>query len=655
MCGIAGIAYNDPTRPADRAMLGRMTAIIRHRGPDSEGFHVDEGIGLGVRRLSIIDPEHGNQPISNEDGTITVICNGEIYNYRELRERLLAGGHRFRSGSDIEVIAHLYEENPDGFLQQLRGMFGLALWDARRRRLVLARDRLGIKPLHYASTPQGIVFGSELKAVLASGLIHPRIDPQGLQDLFTLGFVVTPRTMIEGVHRLPPGHWLSFSNGTATSGAYWDVAFPQRDRYDVKMTDDEWADALRERLAESVRVHLRSDVPAGVWLSSGIDSSSIAALMHEELQQPIHSFTLGFDSIHVDELAGKRLLDDYSRFGLLRHRTTCQQHHLELLPTAIWHREQPFGVGVDIPRMLLSAMTAEHVKVVLTGEGADEILGGYPWYLADKALSPLSALPLPVRRIAAHLLKASGRWPNADRILMAPDALNLERFRSLIGRKTWLPAGGTLFSPELTRMLAGKREDGEDFKLPDAFGTWHRFAQLQYFDLKLRMPETVIQHLDLLSMAHSVEARVPFLDHTLVEFCATIPPWVKMRGWTEKSVLRQAMRDILPQDICRRKKFSMSAPTRDWMGNELPAGLADHLTERRLRDTELFDPAAVATIVKDHLAGRGNHSQLLMMIMGTQVWADLFLRRFPPMAIGATSTLDQEGENRGSNLGRSVA
>lgn len=585
-----------------------MTAIMRHRGPDGEGYHLAPGIGLGMCRLSIIDTITGDQPMANETGSVVVICDGEIYNYLELRERLLPRGHHLRTRSDVEVIAHLYEDDPDGFLRELRGMFALALWDARMRRLLLVRDRLGIKPLHYAITAEGLVFGSELKAVLASGAVAPSRDGRALRELFALGFVRAPRTMVAEVRRLLPGQWLRFESGKVTTGRYWDVTFPARRDYDRSIGADAWAALLRDGLTEAVRLHLRSDVPVGAWLSGGVDSSAVTALASRELGQPLPTFSLGFDDPAVDEMSGCRTLDVFPEYRLQSHRVQCGAEHAELLGKSVWHREQPFGLGVAIPRLLLSALAAKHVKVVLAGEGADEILGGYPWYGADRVLSLLAGWPAPVRALVGRVL--ARRWPGAGRILAGPQTLDLERFATLIG------SAGRQVPQDLFVLADG---EPEELKLPDVFRSWHPFAQLQYLDIKLRLADSVIPHIDRPSMAHSLEVRVPFLDHVLVELCSAVPPWVKMRGLREKHVLRRAMQGILPAEICWRKKIALSAPTRD-----LLAGA--RLWEREARSHGPFASACVARLVAQHRQGRADHGRLLLLIGTTLAWEEQFLR-----------------------------
>ena len=398
MCGICGVAYSSPERPLDRGMLERMTESLQHRGPDSYGFHFAPGIGLGIRRLSIIDLETGDQPISNEDGTLTIVCNGEIYNYRELRQQLIAAGHRFRTQSDVEVIVHLYEDHGVDCLHHLRGMFGFALWDSRQRRLMLARDRLGIKPLHYAIENDACYFGSEQKAILAADCIERKLDVHALEDLFTLGLVRTPKTLFTRIRRNPPGQYLLYQNGTASLREYWDLdlAAPA----EASLKPQECADALLEQLTESVRFHLISDVRVGAWLSAGVDSSAVVALMSRLVERPVETFTLGFEHAEFDEVRSQRTLDRFPSSGLTNHRVVCTAQDMALLPKALWHSEDPVVVASDIPRMLLSEASAKRVKVVWTGEGADEVFGGYGWYGVEKVLRPLARLPFVFARSA---------------------------------------------------------------------------------------------------------------------------------------------------------------------------------------------------------------------------------------------------------------
>jgi asparagine synthase (glutamine-hydrolysing) len=620
MCGLCGVAWADPARPVERALLQRMADTLRHRGPDGEGFHAAPGVGLGFRRLSIIDLETGDQPIANEDGSVVVVANGEIYNFAELRTELEAAGHRFRTRSDVEVIVHLYEERGADCLARLRGMFAFALWDARRRRLLLARDRLGIKPLLYAETPEGLLFGSELKALLASGRVERRLDVRALRDLLSFSFVLAPRTLFGSVRQVLPGHYLLYEHGSLSEHAYWELRFPDA-REPTPRVD--WPAALRAKLEESVRLHLRSDVPVGAWLSAGVDSSSVASLMRGALPPPIPTFTLGFENPRFDEVAGQRILSDFPEYGLESRRVVCVAKDFERLRTAVWHAEDPQAVGLEIPRLVLSELTARHVKVALSGEGADEAFGGYPWFRTQALLGPLTKLPLGLRTRLAGIPAARRRWPRAARILAAPAEMGLARYRQTIDTANTAESRRLLSDP-LRRALAEAGED-DPLRLPDGFAHWHWFSQLQYLEARVRLPNFVTRLLDSLSMAHGLEVRVPFLDHELLELCARIPPGWKLRGLREKYVLRRALARDLPPEIAWRKKRGLAAPFSQWM-RELPAFAADLLSAQELGARGYFDPAAVAALVLQHRSGAANHAKSLLGVLAVQLWDDLFVR-----------------------------
>jgi asparagine synthase (glutamine-hydrolysing) len=626
MCGICGIVYAERERPVSREMLAGMTEILRHRGPDSDGFHLAPGVGLGIRRLAIVDLQTGDQPMANEDGTVIVVCNGEIYNHVELRRELQAAGHRFRSASDVEVIVHLYEDHGMDFVRHLRGMFGLALWDGRKRRLMLVRDRLGIKPLHYAITADGLFFGSEQKAILAAGAVEPQPDLQSLRQLFSYGRVIAPRTFVSGICRLPAGHCLTWVDGRADIRRYWDVEFPSHDDYDQRITEQEWADGLREKLTESVRLHLRSDVPLGACLSAGIDSSTVTALMSRMVPAPVQTFTLRFDEARFDELRHQKCLDDYPAYGLAGHRIVCRATDLQRLPAAVWHGEDLLMAGTVIGQMMVAEAAAARVKVVLTGEGSDEILGGYSWYPTMRLLDPVFRLPQPLRRLLAGVPAIRRRWPGAAGTIAGARAMNFERYSRSITHLHAPSAHEGVLAPDILDELHRQGEIDDAPPPPAGFETWHPFTQMQYFDLKHRMPDAVVQALDRATMAYSVEARVPFLDHELVEFCALIPPRVKMKWLREKHILRRAMAGILPADIVKRKKFPMQIPTDVWLRGDLPAFAEELLSEAALRDTGYFSPRRVRVIRQRHREGTENLGQVLSAVLGVQVWHDLFRR-----------------------------
>jgi asparagine synthase (glutamine-hydrolysing) len=621
VCGICGVVYADAARPVERALLQRMADSLRHRGPDGEGFHAAPGIGLGFRRLSIIDLETGGQPIANEDGSVVVVGNGEIYGFEALRDELAAAGHRFRTRSDIEVIVHLYEEHGVDCLARLRGMFGFALWDARRRRLLLARDRLGIKPLLYAETPEGLFFGSELKALLASGRVERRLDVRALRDLLRFSFVLAPRTLFASVRQLRPGHFLLWERGALSEHSYWELRFPDAR---ASAPREDWPAAVRAKLAEAVRLHVRSDVPVGAWLSAGVDSSAVASLMRGALAPPIPAFTLGFENPRFDEVAHQRILSDFPEYGLASHRVLCTAKDFERLRTAVWHAEDPQAVGLEIPRLVLSELTARHVKVALSGEGADEAFGGYPWFRTQALLGPLLRLPLALRSRLAGIPAARRRWPRAARLLAAPSEPGLARYRQTIDTANADFDEQRLLSASLRRALAEAGED-DPLPLPDDFARWHWFSQLQYLEARIRLPNFVTRLLDSLSMAYGLEVRVPFLDHELFELCARVPPEWKLRGLREKYVLRRAVAQDLPREIAWRKKRGLAAPFRQWM-RELPEFAAELLSEEQLLARGYFEPAAVAALVAEHRSGAANHAKSLLGVLAVQLWDDLFVR-----------------------------
>jgi asparagine synthase (glutamine-hydrolysing) len=623
MCGVAGFACFHVDRPIDVDRLRRMVAIVRHRGPDSDGVYTAPGVGLGVRRLSIIDLATGDQPIASEDGTVIVVANAEIYNYRELRAELEQAGHRFRTGSDVEVIVHLYEDLGVDCITRLRGMFGFALWDARRRQLLLARDRLGIKPMHYALGADGIYFGSEQKSILAAGQVEKDADIRAIRDLFQYSFVPTPKTMFRHIRRLPAGHFLLFRGGEMTIRPYWDVRFPPDTGDRPRRTPDEWAEALLHELDRAVRLHVRSDVPVGAWLSGGIDSSAVVALMRRHVDAPPETFSLGFEDPGFNEVGVTRTLDRFPGFEMPNHRTICGARDFERFPKIVWHTEDPTTSGNGVARSLLSAASSERVKVVLTGEGADEVLGGYLWYRWHRLLHPVSAIPLALRRLAAPAALAR-RFPWGSRLYLAPREMGAERFSRLVG-PFHLEIGDALLSDDLRRELAADGR-GDPPVSVERVRSWHPFEQLQYWELKTRLPDFIMLKLDRLSMAHSLEVRVPFVDHKVVELCAMIPPSVKMRRLVEKHVLRRAVAGVLPPEIAARPKRALETPHRKWLSGPLPAFAEEALSRAALRDAGYFDPATVERVLAEHRNGRGAYGDHLLGVLWVQLW-DRSLRR----------------------------
>jgi len=624
MCGICGIVRKDPSCPADPGILREMTAALAHRGPDAAGFYQKPGIGMGVRRLSIIDIETGNQPMTSEDGRVVGMCNGEIYNYIELRKHLISRGHRFMSRSDTEVILHLYEDEGPQCVNHLRGMFAFALWDRQRRQCMLARDRLGIKPLYYTLRDDGICFGSEIKSILCYPGIDREVRIQALTDLFRFGFVRGPGTLFRNIRSLPPGSFLTYRQGHVSQTRYWKPDFQENRRLSAR----DWTDAFLELLEEAVRLHLRSDVEIGAWLSPGIDSSSITALMRRFTRQPLHTFTVSFEDPDTDEMSHRPTLAHYERAGIQAHTIVCRQDDFKRMPDAVWHCETPFLAGAEIPRLILSEAASHHVKVVMTGEGADEILNGYPWYRADRFLRPLSSLPQGFRDSLARFPGFAHRFPGAALILGAPAEMDIRRFQALAGPARSQRLGSSLFSESvLDRLLHTGYDDDNDAGMEDTLmnPSWHPSRKLQFLDLSLRLPQCVMHHLDRSSMACSLEARVPFLDHKLVEFCGTMPVRQKLHFFREKAVLRRAMAPLLPREIIKRRKKAMQAPCDAWFRHTMPGFAADMLSEPMIARKDYFNTHTVRHLLEEHRQRRCNNGSILMGVLGMQLWDELFL------------------------------
>jgi len=627
VCGICGVVPSDPTRSVDAGLLERMAATLRHRGPDSGGFHRAPGVGLGVRRLSIVDLDTGDQPITNEDGTVVIVCNGEIYNAPELRAELEAAGHRFHTKSDVEVIVHAYEDDGVDCLGRLRGMFAFALWDARRQRLMLARDRFGIKSLHYAIAGDALYFGSEMKAILASGSVTRELDVHALDEFFRLGFVRSPRTLLRTIRGLRPGEYLIAGRGAVSTHTYWRPHFPARDEPRPRMRADAWAERLAAKLQETVRIHLRSDVPIGAWISAGVDSSGVAALTQRLTNRPVPTFTLTFSSPEYDEVRGHKTLDQFPGYDLPNERVVCGAGAFDLYPKALWHLETPTVGGTEVPRLLLSEASSRHVKVVMAGEGSDEIFGGYPWLLWDRVFGPLARLPVPLRRFLLRGAVIPGWHERLSQAFLAPPAMSWPRYERMVGM-LGSERRVEVFSAGLRERLAAAGADGLQ---ADVAPPGTRFAAMQYYDMTSRLPDRINHVVDRSSMAHGVEVRVPFLDHELVELTAQIPEHLKLRGWQEKYILRRALRGVLPPEILYRRKRGFQTPYQQWLRDPLPAFAEDLLSTDCLRDKGYFVPSVVHTMLRQHREARSAwHGALLMAVLAIQTWDELFLQARGP-------------------------
>jgi len=598
-----------------------MMGTLAHRGPDEEGLIIKPGVALGFRRLSIIDLETGNQPFSNEDQSVFTVCNGEIYNYRELTSRLQGMGHQFRSRSDSEVIVHLYEEYGLDFVKHLQGMFAIALWDSKRRELLLARDRLGIKPLHYAVTSQGLLFGSEQKAILADPSVGRDVDASAMESLFSYGFVTGDQTLFRSVRRIPPATLLRFRNGEISKDTFWQLDLNRElDSSERRMSEQDWAQMVRESLAESVKSHLMSDVPVAAWLSPGIDSSAIVSTMKRLGHMPAETFSLRCDDPSADEIADNPVLSSFPGFRDIPNKlVTLKRSDLNLIDEAVWHGEEPFTSATEIASMILSRVTGRDYKVVLTGEGSDEVFGGYSWYRAQKVLKPFLPVPHSLRRFMVKWPGFQNRHPGAAGFLSVPD-MNIGRahFQAMLGCPTYHREKHLLFSSEMREVLHDIQPDNltRNHVIPGKSG----FRGFQACDLNYRLSNVITHHLDRSSMSRGLEARVPFLDHVFVERCAKIPDRLKLKRMREKHILRQAMKDDLPAEILRRRKKPMGAPFAEWMKGDLPEKVSDALSHDSLSVSGYFNPPVIHKYLKEHRSGRLNHGRVLTGVLGIQVW-----------------------------------
>ena len=586
-----------------------MNAKLAHRGPDSEGAFLDGGVGIAARRLSIIDLDTGDQPLANEDGSIRVAQNGEIYNYRELRDELASKGHRFASHGDTEVIAHLYEEYGLDFATRLRGMFAVAIWDAREQQLVLARDRFGIKPLYYREEDRELRFASELRA-----LPRGEVDPEALEAYLAFNFVPAPYSIFQETFKLPPGHLLVWKEGKARLDRF---ARPQpADADDLRKEPAETlAEELRARMRDSVRAHLVSDVPVGVFLSGGVDSSLLAALAAEESTKPLRTFTIGFEERSFDETAGARKVAE--RYGT-NHRELVLRPEPELLLRALAEVfDEPFADSSALPTYLVSQLAAEDVKVCLSGEGGDELFGGYYTYSADL----LAARFGPIARLArpfAELLPSSNARISFDykakRFTRAAHLPPLERHHG------WKE----IFTPELRTELRSRRSDFDPVELlRERYAETEQaepLARLQDVDLGIPLVDDLLVKTDRSSMAHSLEARVPFLDTVVTSLALALPRRLKVSGLKKKILLRRAAEPLLPREVVHGKKRGFSIPAAAWLRGELEPFAREVLAPEVLRRQGFFAPEVVAGLFERHVARKEDLSRQLWGLLAFTLW-----------------------------------
>ena len=613
MCGIAGI-LSLGEKPVDQDEVQAMCDAMVHRGPNDSGYYVATGIALGMRRLSIIDLETGHQPVHNEDGSVWVVFNGEIYNFKQLRTSLLRQGHRFYTETDTEVIVHLYEQYGDSCVEKLRGMFAFAVWDDRQKKLLLARDRLGVKPLFYSTTGGRVAFGSELKVLLQLPEIDRRLNWTSVNHLFSAMCTPASESIVDGVHKLKPGHILTAS---ARHGIrvheYWDVDFEP----DYGKSDEFFIERLRDLLEESVRLRLIADVPLGAFLSGGIDSSAVVATMARISSAPVRTFSIGFSDPDYNEL-------DYARqvatqFGTEHHELVIEPNVLEVIDDIAWYLDEPFGDSSAIPTYMVSKLAAENVTVVLSGDGGDELFAGYDRYLVERRERKYAMIPAPIRKTAGLIGRAMREGMTGRNFLL---------HLAIDGPARYLDANvlfrerdkARLFETDVYRQIQG--EDWQDVWRGISPGS-HWLSSLQYADIKSYLPNDILTKVDRMSMAHSIEAREPLLDHKLVEFAATIPPELKMKGETTKYIFKRAMEGVLPNEILHRPKRGFAVPLSRWFRGQLGPFVRDLLLSRSSLERGIFRKSYIERLIEMNDRGRSMDLRLWTLIT-----FELWCRRF---------------------------
>ncbi len=636
MCGIVGIVESDLSRPVLPEELGRMVKMLVHRGPDDEGRVTRPGVGLGMRRLAIIDVATGQQPFGNETDEIQLVANGEIYNFHALRRELQAHGHAIRTQSDIEVLVHAYEEWGIDFLTRVRGMFALALWDGRTKTLIAARDRAGEKPLYWTKTSRGLLLASEVKALLVRPEVARELDPEAVDQFLTYEYVIAPRTILKGVHKLPPGHYLTYRDGEVTVRRYWDAADIQPRAW----KEDEAAEALREALRRATVGQMMADVPLGAFLSGGLDSSTIVAFMSEASLQPVNSFSIGFDDGTYNELPYAREVAALFETNH-RERTVSPNLH-EMFDKLVVHLDEPFADVSLFPTYLVSQLAREHVTVALSGDGGDELFGGYDAYQAQQLAERFSWMGdtlLPAAAAVAAALppteKKKGLVNKFKRFTLgatqAPNDLGHYRWMVYLSAR----AKQRLYSGSLRQALTRSDVYAPVRQTLARYGHDDLLNRQFYADLSLYLADDILVKVDRMSMATSLETRAPFLDADVMELAFSLPGHFKVRdsgarglsaAMERKWILKRAMQGILPDRILTRKKEGFSIPMKNWLRRELQPLMRSLLSPERIVRRGLFEPSEVSRLVEDHVEGRENHAHTLFPLMVFERWCEEHVR-----------------------------
>ncbi|MBN1223122.1 MAG: asparagine synthase (glutamine-hydrolyzing) [Candidatus Aminicenantes bacterium] len=627
MCGICGMFSGKGLGPEAQETTKRMCSVMVHRGPDDEGYYFDTKIALGMRRLSIIDLATGHQPLTNENRTVWVVFNGEIYNHPDLRKELIRKGHTFATKSDTEVIVHLYEEEGEDFVHRLNGMFAIAVWDQKKGTLILARDRLGIKPLHYYSMAGALVFSSEIKSILKTDYSR-ELDLESMSRFFTFEYIPAPATIFKGIRKLLPGHMIIADNDGVRIKRYWDIRHTAAEK--SRLTEDAYMEEIYRLLRESVKRRLISDVPLGVFLSGGMDSSSITALMSEVTDSQIKTFAIGFKEESFNELSYAKIVAE--RFGT-DHREFVVESNLvkDLVPTLIEYLDEPLADASIIPTYIISKLAREHVTVALAGEGGDELFAGYDTYKAYQVARLYRKVPSLIRnglvKKIVPLLPASKKRLSFE--FKAKKFISGIDYPPEISNSIWWGAYNPADKEGL--FAAGLQEKiAEDVFAPITTHLGNTKAEemvdrIGYLDLKLYLQDDLLVKSDRMSMANSLEIRVPFLDHTFVNFATSIPGSLKLKGMQTKYILKKSMAKILPREILTRKKIGFDIPLGSWIRHELKDFVTDVLSPANMSHG-FFDHTYIDRLLKEHVQGAHNHRQLLWPLIIFQFWYDHYMK-----------------------------
>jgi asparagine synthase (glutamine-hydrolysing) len=619
MCGIAGFISKENNQINEReVMLDAMCKIITHRGPDEQGTTVEGRAALGMRRLSIIDLKSGQQPIYNETGDKFIVFNGEIYNFRELKLELESLGHHFKTNSDTETILHAYEEFGTNCLEHLRGMFAFAIWDKNDESLFIARDRVGKKPLFYSKTKHGeFVFGSELKSLLQHGDVSREIDLPALDSYLTFGYVPEEFCIFREVTKLLPGHFLIYKNGQITTEKYWDFTYGKP--VNIK-SEAEYIEELQRIIKEAVKIRLISEVPLGAFLSGGVDSSSVVAMMSQILETPVKTFSIGFNEDSFSELKFARMAAEH--FGTEHHEFVVTPDLVGIIDDLVWHFDEPFADSSALPTYMVSKMAREYVTVALSGDGGDEVFAGYTRYVNDKKRRGFEKLPKAIRQNV--LQKISEKLPSGTfgkNYLYNTSLDAVDRYIDSVSHFNKLRRK-SLYSNEFLAKL------GNDFgaaeavfeQLASSVSTGNEVDNLLYLDSKTYLPSDILTKVDRMSMATSLEARVPLLDHKLIEFVTQIPSELKLKGLETKYIFKKAMEGIVPKEILYREKQGFGVPINEWINSQLKERMLETLGDKRTLERGYFEPKYIQSLLDEHAKGRRDHSHSLWLLLMLELW-----------------------------------